>query len=102
MTEKETEKPNITADDIQKAKETIDSIVSALIPIIKDILDKFKIMWERIDGNTLIYYQKIYNQSSWKYIKKGKKYVKVRRKNSEDISKVFSKRMRHYFKHIQR
>lgn len=71
--------------DIEQLKTTINNIYDAIKPVIESIAKEFIKLWDKIGRDTILYYQKAYEHSQWKYIKKGKRYVKVRRHNSEDI-----------------
>lgn len=88
--------------DIEQLKVAINNIYNALKPLLESIVKEFGKLWDRIGGDTILYCQKAYDQSQWKYIKKGKRYVKVRRHNSEDIGRAFSRKILHYKKQVQR
>lgn len=88
--------------DPERNQETLDklrNIVKSIAKVISDTLSEF---WDRIGGNVILQYKKLYEESQWKYIKKRKRYVKVRRHNSEDIGRAFSRKIQHYKKQVQR
>lgn len=93
---------NVPTIDVEKLKTAIENICNAIKPVLEEFIKEFKEFWDRIDGNTLLFYRQAYEQSEWKYVKKGKKYIKVRRHNNEDISRAFSRKIKHYKKQIQR
>ena len=92
--------------DPEKIQETLDKIYniarSIARSIAKVISNTFSEFWDRIGGDVILQYKKLYEESQWKYIKKGKRYVKVRRHNSEDIGRAFSRKIQHYKKQVQR
>lgn len=88
--------------DPEKIQETLDKIYNIARSIAKVISNTFSAFWDRIGGDVILQYKKLYEESQWKYIKKGKRYVKVRRHNSEDIGRAFSRKIQHYKKQVQR
>lgn len=90
------------AIDIEQLKDTIVNIYNAIKPVLESIVKEFGKLWDRIGGDIILNYQKAYDQAQWKYIKKGGRYVKVRRHNSEDIGRAFSRKISHYKKQVQR
>ncbi len=86
--------------DLEQSQETLKKISGIAKSLVEVISDTFTEFWDKINGDTILQYKKLYNQSQYKYIKKGKKYVKARRHNSEDISKVFLRKISHYSKKI--
>ncbi len=90
------------AIDSVKIRETLDKIVSLIEPIFDTVLRTVRDIWQKIDGDTLILYIENYKKSEYEYLKKGKRYVKMRRKSSEDISRAFSRKIQHYKKQVQR
>lgn len=97
----EKEKANLPMDPKQ-IQETLDKLCNIARSIAKVIADTFSEFWGRIGGDVILQYKKLYEESQWKYIKKGKRYVKVRRHSSEDIGRAFSRKIQHYKKKIQR
>ena len=88
----------VETEQLQETLEKIRKIVESLISIINKTIQE---IWSKINGNLLVEYQKLYNQSHWKHIKKAKRYVKVRRHNCEDIGRAYSRKIKHYQKQIQ-
>ena len=99
MEEKEIKDLSMDPEQIQ---ETIDKLCNIARSIAKVISDTFSEFWDRIGGDVILQYKKLYEQSQWKYIKKGKRYVKVRRHNSEDIGRAFSRKIKYYKNQVQR
>lgn len=89
------DKNTVGLEQIQENLDKIKQIVETIIPIISKTIEE---VWFKINGNLLLELQKLQNQSHWKYIKKGKKYVKVRRHNCEDVGRTFLRKFKHYQK----
>lgn len=96
------EQSNGSQIDLSAINETFKKTMEMVKPIIETLAKIFREIWEKIGGKTLLIYVRAAKEAEYKYIKKGKRYVKVRRKNSEDISRTFSRKVKHYKKQIQR
>lgn len=96
------EQSNGSQIDLSAINETFKKTMEMVKPIIETLAKTFREIWEKIDGKTLLIYVRAAKEAEYKYIKKGKRYVKVRRKNSEDIGRAFSRKVKHYKKQIQR
>lgn len=99
MEEKETKNFSMNLEQIQETLDKIYNIARSVAKVISNTLSEF---WDRIGGDVILQYKRLYEESQWKYIKKGKRYVKVRRHNSEDIGRAFSRKIQHYKKQVQR
>lgn len=97
MKEKENDIKDLSIDS-EQIQETLKKISDILNSLGKIILDSFRELWDGTNWDMILQYKKVYEQSQWKYIKKGKRYVKVRRHNSEDIGRAFSRKIQHYKK----
>ena len=96
------EQSNSNQIDMSAFVETFNKTMEMIKPIFETLAKTFKEIWEKVNGKTLLIYARAAKEAEYKYIKKGKRYVKVRRKNSEDISRAFSRKIKHYKKQIQR
>ena len=96
------EQSNSNQIDMSAFVETFNKTMEMIKPIFETLAKTFKEIWEKVNGKTLLIYARAAKEAEYKYIKKGKRYVKVRRKNSEDISRAFSRKVKHYKKQIQR
>lgn len=96
------EQSNSNQIDLSTIEETFKKVLEMVKPLIETLVQMVRETWKKIDGKTLLIYVRAAKAAEYKYIKKGKRYVKVRRKNSEDISRAFSRKVKHYKKQIQR
>lgn len=96
------EQSNGNQIDMSAFIETFNKTMEMVKPILETLAKTIREIWKKIDGKALLIYVRAAKETEYKYIKKGKRYVKVRRKNSEDISRTFSRKIKHYKKQIQR
>lgn len=91
--------------ELEELRERIKEVIPVINKILDTVVEAFNIVstnvreiLNSIDVDTLLKYQDIYSLLLWKKVKKGRKYVMVRRRNNEDISKRFSRKIAHYKK----